>query len=1099
ESISGYEALLEQQSKAEHWKRYLDCDGLPRVASPPEIRTFLEQVRHECQVDVNHTVNWELAVNERSVITQDIFATEETRQELVKERPNLGQLYSDFVQRILIVLHRIDLLFASQLEMQDMPLEHATEITATRSELNQEIDVLFDKLSYRIISEPNAFSTSDDGFMQKYCYQSSKFNFQLWWLRDVPIRFKYLELPVMLAQLDCVGVTVQIPYSVLSDNLTLRCVHTFFDPYSEFAKSYEQVVHESDEDLNAGIADIEDCLINEWLMQVRIMNNIMDEMDERIQRYLETEKRLAKPAANKPAPSDKKTAKPPKEPQTLPPGMYPDPYNIFLEREQRDYYEFLDQNFHPRNLQLEANEVNLREYNILGGIFSLVFMRKPKHTDFEKFNMTLHADGRVLYTMQHVLELETRQSEWSRKSEFSRKSGLQKQQSSMHVGALQADMAADGGVLHLQDKELPYFYVTIQLPAHLCLWGEPLPCQFIEEEEEEKQPDEESLEEENVGKRRKTRKTRKTRHGLGVGVGVGVGVGSDEEGSTERPYNRRTLAATPQTLIKRKRHNSKNIYRPSLLAMLRRTIPRSIAVPGVSVHDFFLAMKCLNKCQMHALQDHCLPRVLSSFKFPAEFRMEKFDEKVAEKAKANKLMRRHRTTARESEEDEINYCYSHEDQQAPERMYPIFPERDKIIYDDDYEQQASSDAPSVTKIKIDLLEVEAAEPTVCDRPTFYGVLRTLEGIQEQYRVATNAILSQSDGKKPKKRKEPQRSSDQSGAASVQSGRKTTVRISITRAMSLISDQSDAISTNSVESVRVGTEVPSVSGSYADVDETPASELQAARPKVKHWTNKYILSTDFNKETYTYTIKTDRLGLFGFAYQRYGHFPFRDWCLQPNDDNPNELIFTLDTYYVRVVLFISSEGIRGYVTDITNEYVAHPVKYLEIVEPISDYRELRKRFCERNINIFAEHDACFYIHNGYFCEKHLATELHVYDAIAVHCKLIKFYRCDWNRLATRRNLLLGLRNPKDINDAAAVTVRVTPDASTFVEVTELCSDNLDIFNLHYQLTWRNIGIYSDVHQLINSMYPQATDVRNRDPKLIHSIRQLFNEVRPLSFS
>jgi len=57
--------------------------------------------------------------------------------------------------------------------------------------------------------------------------------------------------------------------------------------------------------------------------------------------------------------------------------------------------------------------------------------------------------------------------------------------------------------------------------------------------------------------------------------------------------------------------------------------------------------------------------------------------------------------------------------------------------------------------------------------------------------------------------------------------------------------------------------------------------------------------------------------------------------------PNEIIFTLDTFHVRIVLFITNVGIRGYVTEIIDEYVANPVKYLEISEPISDLRELRR--------------------------------------------------------------------------------------------------------------------------------------------------------------
>lgn len=89
----------------------------------------------------------------------------------------------------------------------------------------------------------------------------------------------------MLAKLDCVGIKIQIPLSVLGDNLALRCVHTFFDHLSEDAKSYDQLIDVSARFLNGGIMDIEDCLINEWVMQLNIMDNLIATVEEKIMEY----------------------------------------------------------------------------------------------------------------------------------------------------------------------------------------------------------------------------------------------------------------------------------------------------------------------------------------------------------------------------------------------------------------------------------------------------------------------------------------------------------------------------------------------------------------------------------------------------------------------------------------------------------------------------------------------------------------------------------------------------------------------------------------------------------------------------------------------
>lgn len=121
--------------------------------------------------------------------------------------------------------------------------------------------------------------------------------------------------------------------------------------------------------------------------------------------------------------------------------------------------------------------------------------------------------------------------------------------------------------------------------------------------------------------------------------------------------------------------------------------------------------------------------------------------------------------------------------------------------------------------------------------------------------------------------------------------------------------------------------------------------------------------------------------------------------------------------------------------------------------------------DKSINIFAEHDASYYIDNGYFSVKHVATEDHIYDAMALHCKLMKFYRSSWNRLASRRNLLICMKNAKDLSDFTEVTIRVTPDTATFVEVSELCSDDLDIIKLDYKHTWRNMSVSNELDIVI----------------------------------
>jgi len=92
-------------------------------------------------------------------------------------------------------------------------------------------------------------------------------------------------------------------------------------------------------------------------------------------------------------------------------------------------------------------------------------------------------------------------------------------------------------------------------------------------------------------------------------------------------------------------------------------------------------------------------------------------------------------------------------------------------------------------------------------------------------------------------------------------------------------------------------------------------------------------------------------------------------------------------------------------------------------------------------------------------KHVALEMHTYNIMALHCKLMKFYRSSWNRLADRRDIIMGMKIAKDNSDYSEVTMRITPEKTTFVQISENCSDKVNVIVLNYINTWRNIGVSS----------------------------------------
>uniref|UniRef100_A0A6P4EQQ3 Uncharacterized protein LOC108043246 n=1 Tax=Drosophila rhopaloa TaxID=1041015 RepID=A0A6P4EQQ3_DRORH len=143
------------------------------------------------------------------------------------------------------------------------------------TEVELEIDELFNRLTYRVLKMQNTYMDSEDGKVATWSYKCKPWEMDMWGLLNVPIIFEQLELPVMLAEFKATGVEVQIPKSVLKDCVTIRSIHTDFDNISQNAKSFETTISTSLNYPTAGIVNIEDSVLNEWLMQQDIQEETL--------------------------------------------------------------------------------------------------------------------------------------------------------------------------------------------------------------------------------------------------------------------------------------------------------------------------------------------------------------------------------------------------------------------------------------------------------------------------------------------------------------------------------------------------------------------------------------------------------------------------------------------------------------------------------------------------------------------------------------------------------------------------------------------------------------------------------------------------------
>ncbi|KPU78216.1 uncharacterized protein Dana_GF10194, isoform C [Drosophila ananassae] len=1031
-AVENFKELEVERAIKERWEQYLRCDEIPNPSEPVEVRTFLAKIRHFEEIEANTSRDWTLQVDERSILTQNIYAKNLTREVLRKAlSDNPGLYYGVNISNCLETLDQIDIFVNNEEEILALAPQTRQEIFEVYKEVQQEIVSLFDRLAYRILRMQRVYMSSTNGIVGHWGYSCDSWQMDIWGLFNVPILFEQLPVPVMLAEFPCSGVEVQVPISVLDDCLTIRCVHTSFDHYSQNAHSAPDYVVDNDYMPSAGIKDMEESLISEWLLQQDIQSEVLDAMNQRYQDYQDTLNLIAE-RTEQAAKADKSDAdgrkskiiipKIPKLVNPVPPGMLPDIYQEFIHREEKQYKSFLDVAYDPKHISLMPKDLNMRAHIIAGGIYSLMVVRRPEQTAYQNLSVLLHEDQRKIKNLADVVC----------------RTDFKGQSMSLRVSEfVRADQR--NSLFKLNESDLPYFHVTMKLPPDLCRWGTPKVCQFL------------SSTHKNI-----TRRKRSTAH---LSFFDFKRVSSRCSYITNNSNSRMSLLA--------------NAFAPPLMSILRFS---KMAMPVDRVFrrkDFHLD-KRLSKMEVMNLKNACIPRIISSFKMPRDYLDVPKD--AESQAKSHALVKRFDVADTVEEAPKMDN-FEFEVQDDPERMFPHFETQYNELFDES--------------------EVDQLDGT---KKTANGLVATFDSIMLQYMSRPNAILRQIDVNAKKSVKK--------GAVEEQPilddlFKRKSLKKSVTSETTKLARKSDAgkkvISLNVPSRLSMRTSEMSFKAPSRD-------NLQTKKPrgskKKSRDTSNLSLPQGYDDDEDEYEFSTETVQQWSTKHikdmKRYEHFPFRDWVLQPNEENPNEVLLKLDTFHVRTFFYISAQGVRGYVTDLSKGYTAKPVKYLEIKEPISDFRVFRKLLIDKNLNIFAANDASYYIDNGYFSIKHVACEEHTYNVMALYCKIMKFYRSSWNRLALRRDILINMKFVKDTSDLSDVTVRICPEGATFVKVTEKCSDDVDVVKLTYEETWRNISTYADLNHAILSMNPHSEDL-NKEIKLFVNIKRFLSEIRILSYS
>lgn len=419
-----------------------------------------------------------------------------------------------------------------------------------------------------------------------------------------------------------------------------------------------------------------------------------------------------------------------------------------------------------------------------------------------------------------------------------------------------------------QNCDSPNFVVTIELPEYLCLWGEPLACHY---EDNLIGYATEKLSNSNIHSPMPSVPTDEQNKVL-----------SKDHGSTTFTYPSMDLSYTPRqstsNLSMRTKRSISNIFRPSiasLVTFIAQQQPMHQAITFPTIEDFVLDLP-LSLVQIRNIQRYCLPRIISSFKFPVELQDEAKEEQRGKPKKGGILLRKR--PSEDSDPLEAVKEFQYDGQNNPERIFPNLPRLEKMHMDFVIHEK-DRDALTVTGTK---------HPV-----SFSNLVQTLDKIRTSYQNNYKRTLQVADRKinmilfkDHKKKMKYIKSEDsfsktpvssQSTASFQMAKHKLLKRKTRTSDLDILKGKEQKERARSEimvkseieketekdiekEDEKEEREEEELSKEAEEMSE-PEKEVKQKTFEYSHWTTKYINKTQYEKESHKITIWTDRLGVY----------------------------------------------------------------------------------------------------------------------------------------------------------------------------------------------------------------------------------------------
>ncbi|KAH8235955.1 hypothetical protein KR032_011364, partial [Drosophila birchii] len=1086
------EAIKDGERHERDWEKFMRCNGLPNAASPSDLRKYIHQWHTDIAKRHLESRNWLLRTDERTLLTQDAQVPDLTRISLRQQQGRLGDVYSQRIKEVLGILNELD----EMLPFKQRSIHVAADLRKLKTEMRVYLRQHLDEFTYKTMSHIERDMEIDRPGVSKHIYSSDVFQSFVWtFSKDAQIAVNpkarigeqsahnEIDFPTIEMQ-------ISLPPTVHLQSSALRGLWLNYDHFSDYCSSY-CLKH-----ARSANANILRQTKREWRKRKEILQAMLDECGRDIP--LSELEQLTQDQHSA-------SSQPPRE------------RTYDVDKLYAEYEDELNK-AHRRAIGPEAygmleTDVNLRKYRIIGGVYCIDFLETPqqdKQLNARSFIRTITSANSLVHKEYYQ----------TYKPPPPVLPGVRRLPEEIEAEMRMIEAALDKLAL-----------VTLQLPDSVIWFEPPVACRW--------ETHVETLEMELADGVKPVPK-HSNNEGDAEADATGA-VSATAAGTTATPTEATPLSthAQPSPLKSSPRCPARRMRSQKSDGMPAADASRQQVLR--EINDFDLRAIPSDVDLYGLVKDFVVPRLPQGFCVRLEQTTPVSETTGLRQRKVMFLARQTHIRLGQGpgspNEDQLLLVTPRElnlnsrpglgaeflDTEEPAEMFPplffdkllkfrqMVPRPSAVAHHQGYLfSQLIDDMDRLWLLQLPRDQQEELIQQISEQLSPTGSRSSEVAAEKDAPGLGDGNLSENIQPLSQELVDVLQPATAAAAFAYYTGisfvkdsqlpQETDADQAMTkRSSSMDSSEDDDDDVDSlVELLEGGGGAASTAAdtlhdllgpsSHSDTTDSESRRKLSSTAAITQgkWSTRDVHDTKFNEDKLSIQFRTGRLGIFGFALNKYSNMPYQTWDLRPDMKNPGTILFSFTASLISLDMTITESGytvnnFQGGSTQIITDMIG---KTLSLTE-------LRATLILSAVDIFPDEDAFCYTEGS--CEKNYVMEMHCYACLSTLAQSHNFSWSRWNLLAGSRTAVLLIR---ELIEGKKVpyysTLLVTPLKTSIIDCTEVSAsfNAVGIPGMEY---------YADLYQLSQAHAQPGSLEKQRtmNPVLRDNVARILMGIRPLS--